>query len=145
MRFGGDFTISADLVIKKLPKPAQEDGAAIGLAIAFQDANQPDVTLVRLLEPKGADVYRSIEKAMANPMQMQMQMQMQMSMRMMMMGGQPRQAAQASAPDVSGGGRRGPVGARTRRIDDSIPGRRRQSTEPRYLGQVQLGPKTCWR
>ena len=46
VRFGGDFTISANFVIKKLPKPAQEDGAAIGLAIAFQDPNQPDVTLV---------------------------------------------------------------------------------------------------
>ncbi len=48
LRFGGNFTIAANFVIKKLPKPAQEDGAAIGLAIAFQDPNQPDVTLVRL-------------------------------------------------------------------------------------------------
>ncbi len=62
IRFGGDFTITANLVIKKLPKPAQEDGAAVGLAIAFQDINQPDVTLVRLREPNGSDVYRSIEK-----------------------------------------------------------------------------------
>ena len=63
LRFGGDFTISANLVIKKLPKPAQEDGAAVGIAIAFQDINQPDVTFVRLREPNGAEVYRSIEKA----------------------------------------------------------------------------------
>ena len=65
LRFGGDFTISANFVIKKLPKPAQEDGAAIGMAIAFQDPNQPDVTLVRVLEPNGSDVYRSIEKRVA--------------------------------------------------------------------------------
>ena len=53
VRFGGNFTISANLVIKKLPKPAQEDGAAIGLALAFQDINQPDLTLLRLREPSG--------------------------------------------------------------------------------------------
>ena len=96
LRFGGDFTISANFVIKKLPKPAQEDGAAIGLAIAFQDPNQPDVTLVRVMEPNGSDVYRSIEKAGANPMQMQMQMQM--NMQMMMMGGSSRAASPPSRP-----------------------------------------------
>ena len=74
LRFGGNFTISANLVIKKIPKPAQEDGAAIGLALAFQDINQPDVTLLRLREPSGLEVYRTVEKAMGNPMQMQMQM-----------------------------------------------------------------------
>ena len=137
LRFGGDFTISANFVIKKLPKPAQEDGAAIGLAIAFQDPNQPDVTLVRVLEPNGSDVYRSIEKA----------------------GGQPdanadadadehadddddgpaagRQAPQAAPAHVSGGGRRGSHGACARRQYDSIS---RSSTPSRqnraYLGQV---------
>jgi hypothetical protein len=30
IRFGGDFTITATAVIKTLPKPAQEDGAALG-------------------------------------------------------------------------------------------------------------------
>jgi hypothetical protein len=92
LRFGGDFTISANFVIKRLPKPAQEDGAAIGLAIAFQDPNQPEATLVRLIEPKGPDVYRSIEKEGADPMQMQMQMQMQ--------------NADANADANDGGGRR---------------------------------------
>ena len=67
MRFGGDFTISAEFVIKKLPKPAMEDGAAIGLAIAFSDINQPDVTLVRLLETNGSDVYRPVEKQGGGP------------------------------------------------------------------------------
>ncbi len=87
LKFGGNFTISANFVIKKLPKPAQEDGAAIGLAIAFQDPNQPDVTLVRLIEPKGPEVYRSIEKAraMQGPMPIQM-MRGQVMMPMMMMG-----------------------------------------------------------
>src|SRR6516165_1766893 len=48
IRFGGNFTIVADLIVRKLPKPAQEDGAAVGMAIALQDVNQPDLTLVRL-------------------------------------------------------------------------------------------------
>src|SRR3954464_2145916 len=29
LRIGGDFVISADLLIRTLPRPAQEDGAAI--------------------------------------------------------------------------------------------------------------------
>src|SRR5438105_3287770 len=68
LRVGGDFTISANVLIKTLPKPAQEDGAAVGLAIAFQDINQPDVTLVRLRETNvtAAEVYRAIEKAQPN-------------------------------------------------------------------------------
>ncbi len=36
---------------------------AIGLAIATQNVDQPDLTLVRLTETTGADVYRSIGKA----------------------------------------------------------------------------------
>ena len=36
LRFGGDFTVSANFVIKKLPKPAMEDGVAVGMAIAFR-------------------------------------------------------------------------------------------------------------
>ena len=86
IRFGGDFTVIAELVVKKLPKPAQEDGAAVGMAIAFQDVNQPDLTLVRLIEPNGSDVYRPILKESNDPNQMQMQQQMQMQMQMMGMG-----------------------------------------------------------
>lgn len=63
IRFGGDFTITAEFLIKKLPKPALEDGAAVGLALAFGDVNQPDATLIRLVEPSGAEVYRTIDKA----------------------------------------------------------------------------------
>src|SRR5690242_2862522 len=33
LKIGGDFTIIANLAIKKLSKPALEDGAAVGLAI----------------------------------------------------------------------------------------------------------------
>ena len=140
LRFGGDFTISAGFVIKKLPKPAQEDGAAIGLAIAFQDPNQPDVTLVRVLEPNGSDVYRSVEKAGGNPMQMQMPMQM--NRRMMMMAGQqpggkppkpPRHTFPAAGDVVRMELVREGNTIRYQVIDA-------KSTQPRYLGQVELGP-----
>ena len=62
LKFGGDFTVSASFVVRKLPKPAQEDGAAVGLALATQNLDQPDATLVRLVETNGSDVYRSIDK-----------------------------------------------------------------------------------
>src|SRR4051812_48965518 len=67
LKIGGDFTIVANLVVKTLPKPLQEDGAAIGLAIAQGDINQPDLTFMRLKEPGGADVYRAIDKAGNSP------------------------------------------------------------------------------
>jgi hypothetical protein len=67
LKIGGDFTIIANLAIKKLPKPALEDGAAVGLAIAQGDINQPDLTLVRLREPGGADVYRAIDRGGGSP------------------------------------------------------------------------------
>ncbi len=123
VRFGGDFTISAEFVIKKLPKPAMEDGAAIGLAIAFNDINQPDVTLVRLLETNGSDVYRPIEKAGGGPMPMMAQTRAQMRMQMMGMGmvmqpgGKP---PKPPAPDFPSGGRRGPDGAAAGRHDDPL-------------------------
>src|SRR6185437_2948490 len=67
LKIGGDFTITADLTIKTLPKPALEDGAAVGLAIALGDINQPDLTLVRLREPGGAEVFRAIDKTGNSP------------------------------------------------------------------------------
>src|SRR3954471_21978347 len=67
LKIGGDFTIVANLVIKTLPKPLQEDGVAIGLAIAQGDINQPDLTFMRLKEPGGADVYRAIDKTGNSP------------------------------------------------------------------------------
>ena len=140
LRFGGNFTIAANFVIKKLPKPAQEDGAAIGLAIAFQDPNQPDVTLVRIIEPNGSDVYRSIEKAGGNPMQQQMQMQMNMRMMMMMgqqPGGKPAKPPRHTFPAAGESVRMELVREgnviRSQVVDA-------KSKEPRYLGQVELGP-----
>ena len=40
---------------------------AIGLAIAQGDINQPDLTLMRLREPGGADVYRAIDRSGNSP------------------------------------------------------------------------------
>ena len=57
------------LVIRKLPKPP-EDGAAIGIAVATQNIDQPDATLLRELEPDGKDVYRPIDKGSAGPQMM---------------------------------------------------------------------------
>lgn len=67
LKVGGDFTITANLVIKKVPKPAQEDGAAVGISIAQGDINQPDLTLVRLKETGGVDVYRAIDRNRNSP------------------------------------------------------------------------------
>ncbi len=137
VRFGGNFTITATFVIKKLPKPAQEDGAAIGMAIAFQDINQPDATLLRLREPNGTEVYRSVEKAMNNPMQM-MQMQM-MQMRMGMGGGPqqppkpPRRTSPASGDEIRLEMQREGNTIRYQVLDG-------KSGRLRYLGQVNTQP-----
>ena len=92
LRVGGDFTITANVVIHKLPKPAQEDGAAFGIALASQNIDAPETTFVREIEPNGSDVYRSIEGGANNPNAMMMQQQQQMMMMrrgMFMMGGGP--------------------------------------------------------
>ena len=67
LKIGGDFTITANVVIRKLPKPAQEDGAAVGMAIAQGDLDHPDLTLMRLKEPGGADVYRAVDRGGNHP------------------------------------------------------------------------------
>jgi hypothetical protein len=72
LRIGGDCTITATLEIRKLPKPAREDGAAIGIAVATQNIDQPEATLLRELEPDGKDIYRPIEKAAVGGPQMMM-------------------------------------------------------------------------
>jgi hypothetical protein len=142
LRFGGDFSVAATFVIKKLPKPAQEDGAAIGLAITFGDINQPDVTLVRVVEPKGPEVYRSIDKAPADPNAMQGQMPMMMGRGVRMMGqGQPggkpakppRHTFPAAGDIVKMQIEREGTTIRFEVADATSP-------EPRYLGQVTLGP-----
>ena len=142
IRFGGDFTISASFVLKKLPKPALEDGVAVGLAIAFGDVNQPDLALVRLLEPNGTDVYRAIEKdasANQNPMQMQMQM---MAQRGMIMGGMPPGGKPPKPPR-----RTSPAAGDSFRLEIVREGSTiryqvadAKSAQPRYLGQLALGP-----
>ncbi len=137
IRFGGDFTITATVVIKTLPKPTQEDGAAVGMAIAFQDINQPDATLLRMREPKGPDVYRFIEKSQVNPQQ-QMQMQMQMQMQPgVAVGGKPPKLPRPTFP-ASGETIRMQIqreGQIVRfQVVDVVTG------QSRYLGQAQLGP-----
>ncbi len=77
LRIGGDCTITATLVVRKLPKPGQEDGAAIGLAVATQNVDQPEATLLREVEPDGKDVYRPVDKgAAASPNMMMMNQRM---------------------------------------------------------------------
>ena len=140
LRFGGDFTIKATVLIRKLPKPAQEDGAAVGLAIAFQSLDQPDATLVRLIEPTGSDVYRSVEKASNNPMMMQQQqMQMQMMMMRGMMpqqGGKPPKAPRPTFPAAGD-----LVQLEIQREGNTVRFQvlDAKSDKPRYLGQAALG------
>ena len=146
MRFGGDFTLSAGFVVKTLPKPAIEDGVAIGLAIAYNDVNQPDVTFIRLVETTGAEVYRTIDKASANPQQMQMQMQMRNQIMVMQMG--------MGGMVVMGGARPGgkpakpprktfPAAGESFRLELQREGQvvrfqvlDGKSSKPRYLGQL---------
>src|SRR4029077_12935815 len=88
LKIGADFTITPSFVAHKLPKPAQEDGVAVGLSIATQNLDQPDATFVRVTETSGVTVYRSIDQPGNNPQQQQqMQMQMQMQMMMQLGGG----------------------------------------------------------
>lgn len=138
VKFGGDFTITADLVVKKLAKPAQEDGAAVGIAIAFQDINQPDVTLVRLLEPDGSDVYRPIEKEQNNPQQAQALTQIQ-QMRMQMMGmGLPGKPAKPPRHTFPAAGESVRLEFRREGSDIRYQVTDGKSGKPRYLGQAHL-------
>ncbi|WP_435010743.1 NPCBM/NEW2 domain-containing protein [Tundrisphaera lichenicola] len=138
LRIGGNFTITAEFSIGKLPKPAQEDGAAIGLSIAFQDLNQPDLTLLRVRETNGQEVYRPVDKGLVDPTQPQMQ-QMQMQM-MVMANGQPgqppkppRRTFPASGDAVRMVLQREGNNVRLRSVDVD-------SGRTRYLGQVYIGP-----
>ena len=62
LRIGGDCSVSASLSILKLPKPGGEDGVAIGLAVATQNVDQPEATLLRQVEPDGKPIFRSVDK-----------------------------------------------------------------------------------
>ena len=138
LKIGGNFVITADLLIKTLPKPAQEDGAAIGLAIAFQDINQPDLTFLRLKEPGGEDVYRAVDKGLVDPTQPQVFMMQPM----MFMGGggpppkppkPPRRTSPASGEVVRMELRREGQNVQLQVVDPA-------TGRPRYLGQVYVGP-----
>jgi hypothetical protein len=145
VRFGGNFKIAATAVITKLPKPAQEDGVAVGVAIAQQDFNQPDITFLRVREPSDAQVYRTILKPMVDPNQMMMNQMVRRGRRMIMMNpGNPGAPAEkpAKVPRVTF-----PAGGDTVRfmleregssvrlhVLDTPTGR------PRYLGAFELQP-----
>lgn len=145
LRFGGDFTLSAEFVIKKLPKPAIEDGAAVGLAIAFGDVNQPDATLIRLVEPSGDDVYRIIDKSETvqaqNPNQPNQVVMMQGGMMVIAGGGVPRPGGKAAKPPR----RTFPAAGESVRLELQREGQivryqvvDARSDEPRYLGQTTV-------
>ena len=142
LKIGGDFTITAQFVLRKLPKPAQEDGAAVGLAIATQNLDQPDATLIRLIETTGADVYRSIDKPSNAPNGMVQQfpnggIPMPMGMGMgMPPGGQavkpPRKTFRAKGETFVLELQREGATVRYYVLDG-------ESSTPRYVGQVELG------
>ncbi len=125
--------------MKTLPKPAQEDGAAVGMAIAFQDINQPDATLLRMREPKGPDVYRFIDKSQINAAQQQQQ-QMQMQMQMQRGFQAPGKPPKLPRPTFPASGEQ--IRMQIQREGQII---RFQVIDvatgiSRYLGQAQLGP-----
>lgn len=140
LKVGGDFTITARFVARKLPKPAQEDGVAVGLAIATQNVDQPDATLIRLVEMNGSDVYRAIDKAPNGPQNMPMQPGMPVRVRMG--AGMPAPGAKPAKPPRKTFRAKG----KTFRLELRREGgtvryhvQDEESAEVRYLGQVALG------
>jgi hypothetical protein len=136
VRFGGDFTLTADFIVKTLPKPAQEDGVAVGVAIAFGDINQPDLALVRVREPTGADVYRSIPKPGGGPQQPQ---QMGMRMRFVQQGPNQNPGAKAHRPTFPAAGETIHLALRREGNNLHFEVTDARSKKPRYLGQAPLG------
>ena len=143
LRIGGDFTITADFLLRKLPKPAQEDGVAVGLAIASGDPNQPDATLVRLLEPTGADVYRSVERSanggMMNPQQMMMQQRMMMMQGMAPGAGPGGKPPKPPRPTFPASGEAFRIEFRREGGNLRFQVYEGKAERPRYLGQTTLG------
>jgi hypothetical protein len=151
LRFGGDFTVSADVVVKAMPKPAVADGVAVGLAIAFQSIDQPDATFLREVEPDGSTVYRTLEKSTGgDPMQQQMMMQQ----RVIMMGGMGGVMIMGGGANMDGGKPKPPPRKTFPAEGDAfrlVLSREGQilrflvtdakSDEPRYLGQATLQPQ----
>jgi hypothetical protein len=136
LRIGGDFTITASFVIRKLPKPAQDDGVAVGASIATQNLDQPDATLVRLTERDGSAVYRAISKESNAPPNMMM-MGPQVVVRRMQPAAKeakpPRKTFRASGDTIRLELRREGPNVRYHVFDA-------ESSSARYLGQVALGP-----
>jgi hypothetical protein len=135
LRIGGDCTITATLVVRKLPKPGQEDGVAIGLAVATQNIDQPEATLLRQVEPDGKEVFRSVDKgAPAAPMMNQMMFDP-------FGGGMiPNKPAKPSRPTF-------PARGSTIRLEVRRQGQTLRyqvfdefAAQPREIGQFQLGP-----
>ena len=133
LKIGGDFTITAGFIVHKLPKPAQDDGVAVGMSIATQNLDQPEATLVRLTETTDATVYRSIDKPANNPQQMMM---MQFPGAGMQRGGKPpkppRKTFRASGDSFRLELRREGSIVRYHVLD-------RESSSARYIGQVEFG------
>lgn len=138
LKIGGNFTITANVQIHKLPKPAQEDGVAVGLAIASQNLDQPEATLIRLVETDGAEVYRSIDKPTNAQPGMKPGMVFANPMMMMRQGAggkppkPPRHTFRAKGPMVRLELRREGTTVRYYVLDS-------ESNAARYVGQVEIG------
>ena len=130
---GGDFTITAEVLIKTLPKPLQEDGTAVGLAIAFQDVNHPDLTFLRLREPGGAEVYRWVDKGLTDPSQPNFAMQQQ---QMGVVPGKPPKPPRKTFP-ASGELARFELKREGNNVQVQINDPK--TGKSRYLGQVYVG------
>ena len=146
LRFGGDFSVSAEIEIKAMPKPAMADGVAVGLAIALQAIDQPDATFLREVEPDGSAVYRTLEKAGGGGPSGQQMMMMQQrvmivnGMGVVMGGGNPNAAKPAPPPRKTF-----PAEGDSFRMELKREGKilrflvaDAKSDEPRYLGQATL-------
>jgi len=139
LMIGGDFRIVAELEIETLPKPAQEDGAAVGLAIASNNIDQPDLTVLRLTEPDGAAVYRTVDRASAQAAQSTGMVQMAgpggVIVRQAARGRRaqpPRRTFPAEGDAITFELERTGSIVKVRVQDDA-------SDEPRYLGQTTIG------
>ncbi len=136
LRLGGDCTITATLVIRKLPKPAGEDGAAIGLAVATQNIDAPDATLLRQVETDGKDVYRPStsggRRSAAGDDEPQ-----QMVIRS---AADPTKPAKAAPAHRAGQGDGHPPGDPPRGLDPALPGLRRGRRAAREIGHFEIGP-----
>ncbi len=137
LRLGGDIAITATLVLRKLPKPGGEDGVAIGLAVATQNIDQPEATLLREVEPDGKEIYRTVAKGGDNPQQPMMMNQRRFNP---FGGGQPGKPPKP--PRVTFPARGTAIRLEVRREGSTL---RYQvfdelAAQPREVGHCELGP-----